>query len=264
MKKVMLVAAVAALGCGAFAADCGPGPQKQTYGSALAYKWKFTGKTTEGYKAKGEASTSNWCGPTSPDAGCNFYRIKTSLKIEGYTFLCGNECGTIAFENFTEAHEVFWQTKPHKASIYGGVSSEIVHIIGKKKKQVEVLGTTNFLLCEANDPTHATYVLTYAGFGKYSTKYSRVTSVSGNFAGYATSCWAWNMKKDWCAKAGYWDCATLQLVGCGDPTIAYGKWSAKYSKSAAKKYLNNSKYRGKVPSWVTTDDNDNDHSLVKE
>ena len=261
MKKVMLVAAVAAVGFGAFGADCGPSDPVKTYGSALAYKWKFTGKTTEGYKNKA-VSNSNWCGP-SGGSGCDFFRIKTSLKIEGYTFLCGTDCGTIAFESFTEAHEVFWQTKPHKASIYGGVSSEIVHIIGKKKKQVEVLGVTDFLLCEANDPTHATYVLTYAGFGKYSTKYSRVTSVSGNFAGYVTASWAWNMKKDWCKVAGYWDCETLQLVGCGEPSIAYGKWSAKYSKSAAKKYLNNRNYRGKVPSWVTTDDNDNDHDAVK-
>ena len=263
MKKLMIAAAIAAIGIGAFANDCGPGEQKKTYGTSWAYKWKFTGKTTDGRPVGKTVANSNWCGPSEESSDCNYYRVKASLKIQGYTFICGPGCGSDGFETFPEEYEVFWQTKPHKAYLFGGVSTELSHIIGKSKKQYEAFGTATFLACETSDPTHATYNLAYAGLGKYSKKYSRVTSVSGNFAGTVSSSWAWNLKKDWCKPAGYWDCETLQLTGCGEPTVAFGKWSAKFNKSAAKKFLNNQAYRGKLPSWVTPFTKyNNDHSAV--
>ena len=270
MKKIMIAAVVAAIGLGAFANDCGPGPKKETYGRAWAYKWKFTGKTTEGRPAGKQATNSTWCEPQgNTGSSCSWYRVKASLKIQGYTFYCEPGCGSDAFELFPENYEVFWQTKPHKAYLFGGVTTELSHIIGKNKKKYEAYGTATFLACESSDPTHATYNLTYAGLGKYSTKNSNnygqhVTSVSGNFAGTVSSSWAYNLKKDWCKPAGYWECGTLNLIGCGTPTVAYGKWSAKFNKSAAKKFLKDQNYRGKLPSWVKPYTKyNNDHSQVQ-
>lgn len=281
MKKIMIAAAVAAVGLSAFAVvdNCNPQtPEKKVYGWAWAYKWKFTGKTTEGKLGSKTVTNSTWCEPSDNKGGdaCAYYRVKASLKIQGYTFFCTPGCGSQSFEAFPEDYEVFWQTKPHKASLFGGIGNLVAagtqtnfetlsHIIGKSKKQYEVAGTAIFLTCEGDnvsDPTHATYVLTYAGLGKYSKKYSRVTSVSGNFAGTVSSSWAYNLKKDWCKPAGYWDCETLLLTDCHAPTVAYGKWSAKFNKSAAKKFLKDQKYRGKLPKWVITDDFDNNHDNV--
>ena len=238
MKKIMIAAAVAAMGAAAFGANCAPDtPAKD---AAWVYQWKFTGKTTAGKKAAVKGNNSV-CNPTAR-AACT-YRAKASLTIQGYTMACNPGCGSDAFETFAEQLEVFYMTKPWKASMSGGVSTELSHIIGKSKKQYEAAGTASF----TENAEGVTYALTYAGLGKYDLKNSRVKSVSGNFAGTASQAWAYNLKKDLCIKAGYWDCVTLALV-CDAPTVAYGKFSAKYKKSASKKYVNGK--TPKLPSWV--------------
>ena len=249
MKFITMMSLVLAAGV-AFGSSCSPEPVKDT---AWVYKWQFKGKTTTGKKAKATVSGSA-CNPGNP-ATCAI-RVPASLKIQGYTWACSPEpCAdsNLAFETaFVEALEVFWQSKPYKAAFYGGVTTEFAHLIGKKKKQVEVLGVANL----TDDEEGATYVLTYAGFGKVSGK--RVKKVSGNFAGYLTQ--PWNVKKgkvsknscgptaSSCIQAGYWDCASLTLV-CEAPSIAYGKWYAKYQKSASSKYLKNGTGI-KTPGWV--------------
>ena len=81
MKKLMIAAAVVAVGMGAFAADaCSPVVKT----SAWVYQWKFSGKTTWGNKDVGTIGTLN-CVPVT---GQCTYRVKTSLKIQGYTFAC--------------------------------------------------------------------------------------------------------------------------------------------------------------------------------
>ena len=235
----MIAAAVAAMGAASFGANCTPDVKPKD--AAWVYQWKFTGKTTAGKKAavKGNGSA---CAPTA-GAACT-YRAKASLKIQGYTYACNPGCGSDAFETFAEQLEVFYMTKPWKASMSGGVATELSHIIGKSKKQYEAAGTASF----TENAEGVTYALTYAGLGKYDVKNSRVKSLSGNFAGTASQAWAYNLKKDLCIKAGYWDCATLALV-CDAPTVAFGKFSAKYKKSASKKYASAGK-AAKLPSWV--------------
>ena len=143
MKKIMIAAAVAAMGVAAFA-DCAPNPE------VWVYNWKFTGKTTTGKPAT--AAAVNPCQPTGKsDAGtCSkAYRVPASLKIQGYTYACpakycsdGDKAGdSLGFETaFTEPNEVFYMTKPYKASFFGGVTTGIAHIIGKNKKQAEIQG----------------------------------------------------------------------------------------------------------------------------
>jgi hypothetical protein len=236
MKKLMIAAAVAAVGAAAFGGACQP----TTPDTAWAYVWKFTGKTTTGNKA---ASTGGACytGDT-----CT-YRVPSSLKIQGYTYACAPAvCAedALGFETqFAECNEVFYMTKPYKASMYGGVTTEIAHIIGKSKKQVEIQGVAK--LTEGAE--NSTFTLTYAGLGKLNLANKRVTSASGNFAGTLSQPWAYIVKKDICIKAGYWRCDTLALE-CEGPSVAYGKWSVKYNKAASKKFL--SGITIKMPAWV--------------
>lgn len=236
MKKIMIAAAVAAVGLGAFgASDCGEVVTKDT---AWVYAWKFSGKTTVGKKTTVAASQCADAGT----AGCTI-RVPGSLKIQGYTYFCNPDCGSTDFENFSEDLEVFYFKKPYKTFVYGGVATEVANIIGAKKKQFEAAGVATF-----DDPlTLSRYTLNYAGLGKY--KSGRVSSVSGNFAGTQSQPY-YVPKAGACIPAGYWDCSTLALVCNGGTSVAYGKWSAKYKKSASKKFAKNST-AAKLPKYVT-------------
>lgn len=223
----MIVAALAAAVTSYGA--CSYAPQKET---AWVYHWKFTGKTTTPNKVKLAKSYSSCSvAPTT----CAV-RVPSSFKIEGYAYYCSPGCGD-QFTELAEVNEVFWMRKPVKDDLAGGVATEIMHIIGKKAKQGEVFGTATFNGATRN------IKFNYAGLGKYDTKHRRLSSASGNFAGTATFCE--------CAPATYWDCDSLSLL-CEEnaPTVVYGKWSVKFKKSAARKYLKNGS-TVKVPAWVS-------------
>lgn len=238
MKKIMMIAIAAIAAMNVHAGTCSPVPVQDT---AWVYQWKFTGKTTTG---KNAASAGSAC--FAGDA-CT-YRIPTSLKIQGYTYACSPAAcadASIGFETvFTECNEVFWMTKPYKASFAGGLVNEICHIIGKNKKKAEIQGVAKL----TENAEGSVFDFTYAGMGKYDLNNKRLTSASGNFAGKLSQPWAYNPKKGLCAKAGFWRCDTLNLE-CEGPSVVYGKWSVKYVKAASKKYLK-SGTRAKTPSWV--------------
>ena len=252
MKKLMIAALATVAVAGAYAA-CEYTPVVKD--TAWVYKWTFTGKTTVGKPVTAKAVKGGACGyaPTPGETGsCGLaVRVPASLKIEGYTWACKPGCGSDAFETaMIEQQEIFWQTKPFKASMSGGVSTCVSHIIGKKAKQFEAAGVAEFSAYAdhvlGND--QGTYVLTYAGLGKYDTKNDRVTSVSGNFAGFLDQpYYIGQIGIQDCPPAGFWDCMTGALT-CG-PSVAYGKWSAKYMSSASKKYLNKGVIPS-IPSWV--------------
>lgn len=253
----MIAAAVAAIGYGAFGAtSCSPcGQTTSSCAPALqswVYKWQFKGKTTTGKKVKAVKSACGGALTSCP------VRVPASLKIQGYTSTCSTEpcakdsVGNLAFESaFNELNEVFWQTKPYKASFWGGVKMEFAHLIGKKKNKAEVLGTAIF----TDDQAMSTYGLTFAGFGKVKSKV--IKKVSGNFAGYLSQPVAKVGKQPksscepcatTCDPAGFWGCVTL-TIQCKGPSIAYGKWSAKYVKSASAKYFKDGSGI-KTPKWV--------------
>ncbi len=220
--------------------------------TAWVYKWKFSGKTTYGTKpAAVQAAASGVCGykpgtGTTDTGACDkSVRTPASLKIEGYTWYCKPICGSATFEEFAEVNEIFWMKKPYKAAMAGGVATDISNIIGKKATKFEAFGVATFdTFVNAGATKLQTYTLGYAGLGKYDLKNSRVKCVKGNFAGYANT--GVVLSADTCL-AGFWDCATLTLK-CG-PTVAFGKWSAKFKKSASKKYLKGGKLP-KVAKWA--------------
>lgn len=236
MKKLIMVAVCAAFGAGFGACEYTPETPKDT---AWVYKWKFTGKTTFGKKPA--APTVGLCGYNGGESSCAV-RAPASLKIEGYTWFCAPGCGSDSFEDFAEVNEIFWQKKPFKASIAGGVATDVSHIIGKKGTKFEAGGVAKF----TENVENSTYTLTYAGFGAYSKKNGRVKNIKGKFAGFLSQ--PWYISKSACVTAGYWNCDCAS-ISCSGTSVAFGKWSAVFKKNAAKKYLN----RGKLPSiptWV--------------
>lgn len=241
MKRLITgVVALCALvigGSSAFGSACSVEPVKET---AWVYKWKFKGKTTYGAAIKTAASACR------AGEACTI-RCPASLKIEGYTWACSPGCGTEGFETFSEVNEVFWQNKPFKASLAGGVMTEVCNIIGKKAKNCEVGGTAEFTQYVDGSQPAGIYAFTYAGLGKYDRKKGRITSASGNFAGQL-SC---PVFVDKCSviDAGFWECGTLAQICDTKPSVVYGKWSVKYKKSASKKYLKNG-HLPKCPSWA--------------
>ena len=232
MKKLIIVAAAAAMGISAFGACSYIPPTPSKVGDpAWAYKWKFSGKTTKAVEVK-----------CSRQAGTFVTRTSTSLKIQGWSFYCDPLCGD--FEA-AQADEIFWSTKPEKVLFdEAGVTLEVANVIGKKGKNYEAAGAAVF---------DDLYAVTFAGFGKYDAKNERVSSIKGNFAGFAA---APSLSKYNKANCNYetpvskvWEC-------CGCPTadadsVAFGKWSVKYSKSYAKKYGNGKLDLNKVlPKWA--------------
>ena len=233
----MLAAVAAVAVSGAFAAcQYIPPTPKPLDSQAWAYKWKFSGKTTKAIK-----TTCKY------GAGDFITRKSTSLKLEGWSLYCEPNCGD--FEA-AEATEFFWQTKPSKVLLDGGVELVVANVIGKKGADYEAAGA----LTVADVANVTAYHLGFAGLGKYDTKNARVKSIKGNFAGVAAAPQMKNGKDTDCSTAPtviskVWEC-------CGCPTadadsVAYGKWSVKYNKSMAKKYANG-KLAAKdvLPKWA--------------
>ena len=250
-----MIAAVAAVVAGGVFAACNYEEKATTW----AYSWKFTGKTTDGALTKKSTNKSSACGFEGGSSGGLPVRVPASLKIQGYTAYCDPLCGSDYFEVIDEMQEIFWQTKPHKVSLSGGVTPEISNIIGKKKKQYEIKGLAAFIgYVDENGPKQdqVKYELVFAGLGKYDLKNKRVSSASGNFAG--TLAYPWVVTKDEYTYAGIWDCEKLTLIGFEQPvdSVAFGKWNVKYNKKAAKKLssdknsVKNIVDAVKVPSWV--------------
>ena len=239
MKKI-IIATIMVIGAAGwtFGSACAPQPKEDT---AWVYKWQFKGKTTTGKKV-GVAASACSAGPT-----CTI-RVPASLKIQGYTWCCAApSCDgeNLGFETaFAEANEVFWATKPYKASFYGGVTTEIAHLIGKKKKQVEIGGNATF-----TDENSTNYSLTYAGLGKYKLGKGYVKSASGSFAGFVDAPKYVKTKTCTMLDAGIWSCDTLSLICDYKPSVCYGKWSVKFKKSASQKFHKNGNLP-KYPSWV--------------
>ena len=250
MKRLIAIAVLASLGGAAYGAGCSYDPTPAT----SVYKWKFTGKTTYGKKPGKVKATVSLCGYNGSSGGSQdcVVRAPASLKIEGYTWYCEKPCGSSAFEEFAETDEIFWQKKPFKASLAGGVATDVANIIGKKATKFEAAGTAKFdNFINAGSTKEGSYTLTYAGIGAYSKKNDRVKNVKGNFAGFLSQPYYIGVTEEGkaCPPAGFWNCDLVTLVCPGGTSVAYGKWSATYKKNASKKF-SAGKWTPKTPSWV--------------
>ena len=251
MKKLMLTAAAAVLSMGAFAL-CGdaepvvvqiikaPKVQRQVY------KMTFCGKTTKALPGKATPVT---CGDDI--AGC-YARVPAKLKIKGWIALCKTECDAINGGSADAESYAFWATKPFKADLTPDAEldfdgGEFPHVIGKKPNKAEAYGTfkSKFVFAEGTEWDLADGLI-FAGLGKY--KAPIYKKISGNFVGKPAA--SWYISSNVCAQSDVYDCSTLTLKCEEYPnTVAFGKWSMKYSKSAAKKMASGK--LPKVPSYAT-------------
>jgi hypothetical protein len=237
MKKLMIAAFAVAAVSSAFAANCTPGKDPVKNLDPWAYSWLFSGKTTTGVKAADIPGTSAGnCNPHSTDAiPGEVIRVPATLKIQGYTYQCYPECGS--FGEWDK--EAFVIVNPAKDAFFTGKAAAgnigIAHVIGKKATQVEIADEFNATTVDSGE----NYAFTFAGLGTYNPKYgiTRVTSASGDFAGYKTTPHALNVKK--CPEAIYWDCTGTAYLSDDSWTVAYGKWNVKFAASAAKNYGKN-------------------------
>lgn len=243
MKKLMIAALAVASVAGAYAA-CQPG-KMEVLEDAWVYTWKFTGKTTTGVLVSYTISESGNCKPGGGGVEACAIRIPSSLNIQGYTYKCLPCCG--GFTELADDGEVFWTTKPQKElfevtdpkkPFTKGLTIEFGHVIGKKAKDFELLGTFDAPTADSGE----NYTFTFAGLGKYDLKNTRFSSVSGNFAGEKVNPHYLKYVKELggCPDADYWVCDGSDYAGAPtDPTVAYGSWSAKLNSSASKKFLKN-------------------------
>ena len=220
MKKLMILAAVAAMGTGAFAACAEP------TACVYAYKLTMSGKTVTGVTQKGNASHCI-------DPVC--YATPASLKVTGYVYgttqdqtdpdQCIEGC---ACNDFATPETVVWDAKAKKqldTTTYT-FAFDTIDVVSKKQNKVQVLATLGDV--------------TLAGQG--SVKKGKITSVKGNFAG--------SMAAPVCTTCTYnpTDCNddcndAPALVGklCSDQTeaatkaVVFGKWTLKANKAAVKK-----------------------------
>ena len=240
MKKLMLVAAVAAV-AGAQAA-CLDGPGTTTSSAAAVYVWQFKGKTSTAVKVS-ETTGGGCVDPVT--TGCAV-RIPGSLAIQAYSYICDYYCES--FDSLLAGSPTqYFAAKPWKSLVYeksGIFTIDVAHVVGKSASQYELEGVAGFPFTNAAD-LNEVFELTFAGFGAFDKKTGLVTSVSGSFAGKQTPP-RYNGKIGTlsCPPADYWDCQTLLLKG--DPTassVAYGNWSVKYNASYSKKLAANKNWR---------------------
>ncbi len=248
MKKLMLTAAAAVLSMGAFAL-CGDAEpvvvvvQKTVKVQRQVYKTTFCGKTTTALPGKSVASA---CGDVTE--GC-YARVPAKLKIKGWIALCDTACTALVGGTADAESYAFWATKPFKADLTpdADLTFDFINVIGKKPNKAEAAGkfTSKFVFAEGTEWDLADG-LAFAGLGSY--KKPIYKKITGNFVGQPAA--SWYISNAVCAQSDVYDCDTLQLL-CGEypSTVAFGKWTLKYSKSAAKKLGKGQ--LPKVPSYAT-------------
>ena len=244
MKKLMIAVAAAAMVGGAFA-EC----QEDT-ACVYAYQVSLSGKSTVAASTKANPSAC-------VDADC--YRKAASYKVKGYIWgvtddqtdpsQCIEGCGCL---DLTQAASTtyLWNTKTLKK--LDDMTFEQLNLIGSnvgtKAKTAEVVAKIGDLVL--------------AGFGKYDTKKLEFKSASGYFAGtvaapVCTTC-TYNATdcEDVCEETASKAFAVCTLEAAEVATTpAYGKWSIKYSKSAAKKLTKNFAEAAIVPAKVIAANN---------
>lgn len=196
----------------------------------FAYQVALSGKSTVAASTKAKPSACI-------DADC--YRKAGSYKVKGYIWgvttdltdpdqcVEGCSCLDLSSATFTT---YLWNTKTLKK--LGDMEFSQLDLVGSndkmKAKTVEVVAKIDDLAL--------------AGFGKYNTKKLEFKSATGYFAGTVAAplCMSCTYDKDKC-EDNCTESASKAFALCSleasdvATTPAYGKWSIKYSKSAAKK-----------------------------
>ena len=251
MKKLMIVAALAAMTTGAFA-------------DATVYEYKLTLNTTTCKSGKAAKNTYLTSALGGYEAGEEVvYRTPAKLTIYGVAWGC--ECDTALAGTWSEREVVinrkgdttnvwdgltFWNKKTDGflGGVYNGVEIEndFFNRIGKKGDQVEM----SFTIQNSDAATSGDFELKCAGFGTIqngykkdddgvveSDCYSYIKSAKGSVAGFlfpeddAFVCTFCGTEETYC---DVWEFCECGEFADADKTVAYGTWTMKYVKAASK------------------------------
>ncbi|MBQ5531247.1 MAG: hypothetical protein IIT98_04520 [Kiritimatiellae bacterium] len=261
MKKLMIAAAVAAIGAGAFAS----GSQAQVYDAKITVKTTVckTGKVSNGYLTQIE-------GYERGDSIA--YRAQGSRTILGLLWGCGcDEAFAGAWDVANKKDDgtkywygnLFWDKKTGEwigdtfdsTVVDFGTNEGFINRIGKKANEVEMYWILEVNPSETDDGTEPG-VLNNAGFGKISDSFaledsddedsstvtcdSVIKSAKGNTAGFLPAPGGETTDCEYCQAAEgceAWDFCACEDSGFNKPerTAATGTWTLKYNKSASSK-----------------------------
>ena len=244
MKKLMIALAAAGLVGGAFA-SCDKPATPTPKNCAEVYDVVFNLKTT---KCKCTTVTSwgnggNECGkPTKGDAvkKCVAWREIVSKKVNGVIWNCDCSCSAdLDKDSILEITPVIWDLVTDPADAAGNQ----YFWIAKDKWVLDSLMEFSFLgrISKGNKKVEAYGAfgaISFAGFGTYDVKNTRVAKISGNAAGfwgapYDCSSWEDNDYTEDCP--AYQLCDATAALEDYSTTAAYGTFSVKYNAAKSKK-----------------------------
>ena len=238
MKKLMLIAAMAASFVGPMFAACSTCAKHAENGAAV-YEYRFSGKTTIGKTVNGVC-----------------VRTPATLCIKGWIAKCTNDCET-SIGTATDTgicYYSFWQECPYKAPIAAQIvwDSEFPHVMGSKNSDSEGYMTFSGDIKNGDDVLQS-FEAVCSALGKFNKKAGVYNSFSGTFTGLATAslCGCYSCGP---SKSVVCTCSDLETMLEDQKTVFYGTWSMKYNAAASKAFYNNGKLP-KTPSYaVITND----------
>lgn len=236
MKKLMMIAAVAAVAGGVFASPCDEAGGDE---DCLAYKVKFTFKTL----LLKTVTLKQDCG----DKDCCGYFKQGTRKIEGILWTCDGGCTTLNIGTMNDDFNfVAWDSTlkygmtskmtPDTNSVWKAVQGDLAAVNQGlefkvfdryEQKATKVEAALRFTSSGSSD-------ICAAGFGSWSKKFPYVKSISGNAVGILA------LEEGQCSQTSFggvaYDFCEDVIETCFDLTdkqegaAASGTWSMKYFK----------------------------------
>ena len=224
MKKLMIAAAVAAMGAGAFAGDCAPVAEDV----ARVYQMQLNVYTTKGVALDGIGASA--CAP----GDCVPMRGRDKTVIRGYVYVCGNPC------EMKDYQDAFCDSRRHVLFNEGvdtpNLAWTFVNAIGSGARDAEAAWTF------AGTVTYpgfgdSTYALTGAGYGQFNGE--MFNNLSGYFAGTVDNTYALSAK----AGSAVTCCKPSMVVKCDadqvwveapEGSVAFGAWKMKFNANVSK------------------------------
>ena len=266
MKKIMIIAAVAAMG--AYADNCTPTPQgPTTITGADIYQLQMQVKTTKGVKTTQtiQGTAASWCTPGSTNTFVSgILRTQDNMNISGWIGACTNLC--VSLENYSLA--VIWDTSrraqmvspsfsfkgnpdPDSDGSYTKLDTQgFIHVIGTRATEAEIFTDLTGRFAYARDARGNVTIgqrmkVWMAALGQYSN--GKYRSFSGSFAGWMEP--SYLLTTGECTPSAIYRCLAIGTPVNNKYTVAYGNWSLRYNQAAGSRYWANSTLQ--VPNYVT-------------
>jgi len=235
MKKLMIAAAVAAMGAGAFAGECEP----EEVLVARIYQMQMNVYTTKGVLST--YSTTSICAPG--EETCTVRRGKDKTVIRGYLYTCSDLC------ELADYATAFADSK--RKALFGEIDSEfsstaefaptVMNFMGVNNTDVEIAWTFDGTVNYGGDRAQE-YKLVGAGYGVLGSGATIFPDkMSGYFAGTVTAPYDLKNKQASecaCEPSKVLTCETYgELAYEAVDSIAFGAWKIRFNANDSKAYL---------------------------